>query len=173
MIGKTDTLQSIDERPSGVTEGEYNANDDARYTQVDNNILINPIENYDSLAQNNDSEAKMFSAKNIFDFKIILLGDCGVGKSSIVCRYIHNSFTCSNKPTVATDFEQKYIEIDQDSVACLKIWDTMGEERFSVLTKNYYKDSHGVIIVFDLADKKSFEDIENILKMLVIMLLEM
>ena len=167
MISKTNTNQSIDnfDRPSEVTEGDYNADNDNRYTEVDNNILINPIENYENtIPQKNDSEAKMFSTKNVYNYKIILLGDCGVGKTSILRRYIHNSFTMSNNSTVATEFEEKNIEVDQDSVACLKIWDTMGEERYSILVKNYYKDSHGVIIVFDLCNRSSFENIKNILK---------
>ena len=169
MLNKTNTNQSNQsndtfDRPSVETEGEYNASENSRYTQVDNNLLLNPIENYDALPPKNDSEAKMFSTKNIYNFKIILLGDSCVGKSSILRRYVHNSFTCSSNSTIASDFEEKNIEIDQDSVACLKIWDTVGQERYSILIKNYYKDSHGVIIVFDLSNKESVENIKNILK---------
>lgn len=155
------------DRPSVETIGEYGAADNSRYTQVDNNYIVQPIEGYNSNnnipnqnGQNNDADNVLSNVKSVLNYKIILLGDCGVGKTSILNRYINGTFSMSNQTTIAEDYQEKTIDLDMDSVAVLKIWDTVGEERFSVLTKTYYKDSHGVIIVFDLTDKDTFNSIK-------------
>lgn len=166
------TSESNYDRPSVETEGEY-AENNKRFTEVENNYLLNPIEGYNpntnNLNQNqenlkinqiNESE-KLPPGKKVLNLKMILLGDCGVGKTSILNRYIHKTFSYSEKATISEDHKTKIIDLDQESIAQLNIWDTAGEERYSVLPKQYYKDSHCVIIVFDLTDEKSFSNIKN------------
>ena len=93
-------------------------------------------------------------------FKILLLGDSCVGKSSIILRYIENSFSVNLMNSIGVDFKLKNIEIDNTKIK-LQIWDTAGQERFRTITTSYYKGAHAIIIVFDITDKDSFEHIKN------------
>lgn len=92
---------------------------------------------------------------NYYKFKITLLGDVGVGKTSILNRYINSSFNEDYKSTINVEFKVKTILLE-DMKIDLKIWDTVGQEKFHSITKNYYRDSNGVFIIFDLTKKKTF-----------------
>ena len=93
-------------------------------------------------------------------FKIILIGSSGVGKSSIITRFMDQIFTQENtKSTIGVDFKTKTIEVDNKTVK-LQIWDTAGQEKFRSLTKIFIKDSKIVIFVYDITTKKSFEEID-------------
>ncbi len=90
-------------------------------------------------------------------FKIILLGIQAVGKTAIVQRYVHNAYDEeSHKTTLGFDFLTKTINKD-GKVIQLQIWDTAGQERFRAVTKMYYQDVDGVILVYDITCRKSFE----------------
>ena len=91
-------------------------------------------------------------------FKIIIIGDAGVGKSNILIRYTQNEFDSSMKPTIGIEFSSKTIKIDQKKVK-LQIWDTAGQERYKAVAKQYYKGAVGVMIVYDITKKKSFESV--------------
>ena len=93
-------------------------------------------------------------------FKILLLGDSGVGKSSLLLRYTKNQFNPDIRSTIGVEFGIKFIEIDNLKLK-IQIWDTAGMERYRSLTSSYYKGAKGVIIVFDLCRKKTFENIDN------------
>ena len=97
------------------------------------------------------------SAKYII--KIVTLGDSMVGKTSIVYRYFENKFNESILSTVGIDFKTKYIKVRDASVKVL-IWDTAGQEKFRNIAKQYYQGANGVLLVFDVSDRKSFERIE-------------
>ena len=87
-------------------------------------------------------------SKIFYQFKIILLGDSGVGKSSLLNRYMDEGFI-SNKPcTLNADFRIKSMMIDEFSSAKITIWDTCGQERYRAITNRYFKDAHGIILVF-------------------------
>ena len=88
-------------------------------------------------------------------FKILLIGDSAVGKSSILLRFSDNIFTESFLPTIGVDFKIKTLEF-QGKNAKLQIWDTAGQERFKTITSTYYKGSHGIILVYDITDMESF-----------------
>jgi Ras-related protein Rab-8A len=90
-----------------------------------------------------------------YDLKIrlMLIGDSNVGKTSIIKRYCNNQFSPSYISTVGIDFETKYLRLN-GKIINLQIWDTAGQERYKVLAKNYYKNSDGFIIVYDITDKK-------------------
>ena len=97
------------------------------------------------------------SAKYII--KIVTLGDSMVGKTSIVYRYFENKFNESILSTIGIDFKTKYIKVRDASVKVL-IWDTAGQEKFRNIAKQYYQGANGVLLVFDVSDRKSFERIE-------------
>lgn len=90
--------------------------------------------------------------------KYLIVGDSGVGKTSIMMRYTHNEFHEEFLSTVGVDFKTKKIET-QDFIATINIWDTAGQERFRNITKTFYKGSHGIILVYSITDTISFEHI--------------
>ena len=93
-------------------------------------------------------------------FKILLLGDSGVGKSSLLLRYTKNQFTTDMRSTIGVEFGVKFIKVDNLQLK-IQIWDTAGMERYRSLTSAYYKGAKGVIIVYDICRKKSFENIDK------------
>ena len=93
-------------------------------------------------------------------FKILLLGDSGVGKSSLLLRYTKNEFNVDMRSTIGVEFALKYLKID-NFLLKVQIWDTAGMERYRSITSAYYKGAKGVIIVYDICRQKSFEDVDN------------
>ena len=96
-----------------------------------------------------------------FNFKIILIGDISVGKSSIIKRYINNSFNSEYFCTIGTELSKKTVIIGENKKVNLFIWDTCGQEKFRSVTRQYYIDSQGIILVFDLTNKNSFNDLQS------------
>ncbi|EGC34956.1 Rab GTPase [Dictyostelium purpureum] len=95
-------------------------------------------------------------------FKIILVGESGVGKSSILVRFTDNTFTPHFAPTLGVDFNVKTIRNKETGQTVkLQLWDTAGQERFKSITQTFYRGSHGVIVVYDVTDPKSFERCKN------------
>lgn len=99
--------------------------------------------------------------RKIYQYKIILLGDIAVGKTSILSRFISNSFSEVYKCNVGVDFKAKTIYLDDKKGADLNIWDTCGEERFRGVSRQYYKDANGILLVFDLTNRLSFEGLQS------------
>ena len=95
--------------------------------------------------------------------KILTLGDTSVGKSSIVLRFSDNKFDDKIFSTIGIDFKTKYIKLDKFSVKVL-IWDTAGQEKFQNIAKQYYKGANGVLLIYDISNRKSFERIDFWLK---------
>jgi len=91
------------------------------------------------------------------NYKILLIGDAGVGKSSILVRFVNDTFTEGVEPATGIDSLNKNIDIDGKRVK-LQIWDTAGQERFRTITSSYYRGAHGVLIVYDVCDHTSFEN---------------
>ncbi|GKT16348.1 Ras-related protein ORAB-1 [Aduncisulcus paluster] len=91
-------------------------------------------------------------------FKILLIGESGVGKSCLLLRFADDSYTESYISTIGVDFKIKTIPID-DKTAKLQCWDTAGQERFRTITSTYYRGAHGIIIVYDVTDRESFESV--------------
>ena len=104
----------------------------------------------------------MTNVPNKFDhlFKILIIGESGVGKTCFLLRYAENSFVANHLLTIGIDFKIKVIEIEGKSIK-LQIWDTAGQDRFRTITKTYYKGSHGVILVCDVCDERSFGNVKN------------
>ena len=89
-------------------------------------------------------------------FKIILIGSSGVGKSSLLQRYIQKVFEESYTCTIGVDFFMKTIEVNDKTVK-LQLWDTAGTEKYRSITTSYYRGAHCAFIVFDLTSKESFD----------------
>ncbi|KAJ3448590.1 ras and ef-hand domain-containing protein [Anaeramoeba flamelloides] len=93
-------------------------------------------------------------------FKILLIGDCGVGKSSVMVRFTEDSFTESYISTIGVDFKVRTVETNNKPIK-LQIWDTAGQERFRTITRNYYKGAQGILMVYDVTNMQSFENVKN------------
>ncbi len=92
--------------------------------------------------------------------KIVLLGDVGVGKSYIISKYIRNEFNENKAPTSGAYNYQKTIKI-RDKEVLLELWDTAGQEKFRSLGKIFYQKAEAVCLVYDITNKKSFENLKN------------
>jgi Ras-related protein Rab-18 len=99
-----------------------------------------------------DDSAKEFVA----NYKIILLGDSGVGKTSIISRYVKNEYFEGREPTIGVGFGPKYLTVDGESIK-LSIWDTAGQEKYRTITKSYYRNVDGVVLVFSIAEPVTLE----------------
>eukprot|EP01097_Dermamoeba_algensis_P002824 TRINITY_DN2119_c0_g1_i1.p1 TRINITY_DN2119_c0_g1~~TRINITY_DN2119_c0_g1_i1.p1 ORF type:complete len:192 (-),score=24.70 TRINITY_DN2119_c0_g1_i1:305-880(-) len=93
-------------------------------------------------------------------YKLLLIGDSGVGKSCLLVRFSDGVFTESFISTIGVDYKMKTMEIDGVQVK-LQIWDTAGQERFRTITQNYYRNAHGIIVVYDITDEGSFENVNK------------
>ncbi|KAF1744813.1 hypothetical protein MXB_78, partial [Myxobolus squamalis] len=93
-----------------------------------------------------------------FLFKLLLVGDSGVGKSCILLRFAEDTHTETYMSTIGVDFKIRTIEIEGKTIK-LQIWDTAGQERFRTITSSYYRGAHGIIIVYDITDKESFSNV--------------
>jgi Ras-related protein Rab-11A len=100
------------------------------------------------------------SEETNYNLKIVIVGDSGVGKSNIISRYCHDNFQQEGKATVGVELENKFYKINSH-VLNVSIWDTAGQERFKSITNAYYRGANGVIVVFDLTRKESFENCKN------------
>lgn len=89
-----------------------------------------------------------------------MLGNSGVGKSSILSRYTDNKFPLNLMGTAGIDFKHKYIELDS-KVIKLEIFDTAGQERYHSITTNYYQGVMGILLVYDVSDPSSFQDVHK------------
>eukprot|EP01135_Chromosphaera_perkinsii_P009913 Nk52_evm6s1967 gene=Nk52_evmTU6s1967 len=90
-------------------------------------------------------------------YKVLVVGEIGVGKTSFIKRYVHNSFTTNYKSTIGVDFALKVINWNPNTVIRLQLWDIAGQERFGNMTRVYYKEALGAIIVFDVSRVSTFE----------------
>ena len=91
--------------------------------------------------------------------KVVVIGDASVGKSSLILRYINNTFSESVKPTIGCDYYEKEVPVGANTVK-LSIWDTAGQERFRGLSTSYYKKAKCVVVVYDTTRKNTFEKID-------------
>ncbi|KAM6112408.1 ras-related protein Rab-13 [Phoenicopterus ruber ruber] len=96
-------------------------------------------------------------------FKLLLIGDSGVGKTCLIIRFAEDNFTSTYISTIGIDFKIRTVDIDGKKIK-LQVWDTAGQERFKTITTAYYRGAVGIILVYDITDEKSFENIQNWMK---------
>lgn len=91
--------------------------------------------------------------------KIIFVGDASVGKSSILTRYVDNTYGEPYLSTIGVDFKLKTIETTDDKIIRLHLWDTAGQEKFYAIVSTYYRGAHCIVLTFDLSDYESFKNL--------------
>jgi len=96
-------------------------------------------------------------------FKLVLIGDSGVGKSCLLLRFADDAFTESYISTIGVDFRFRTVKIDNKTVK-LQIWDTAGQERFRTITSAYYRGADGIVMVYDVTSQESFDHVNDWLK---------
>jgi len=96
-------------------------------------------------------------------FKLVLIGDSGVGKSCLLLRFADDAFTESYISTIGVDFRFRTVKINKKTVK-LQIWDTAGQERFRTITSAYYRGADGIIMVYDTTSSDSFDHVNDWLK---------
>jgi Ras-related protein Rab-8A len=99
---------------------------------------------------------------NPFDMqiKLLMIGDSGVGKTCLLLRYANDSFSPTFISTIGIDFKIKNVQLDGKKIK-LQIWDTAGQERFRTITTSYFRGAQGILLVYDVSDRKSFMSIRN------------
>ena len=95
-----------------------------------------------------------------FIFKVLLLGNSDVGKSSLLLRFVDSVWNDGFVPTIGVDFKVKTLEINNKKVK-MQIWDTAGQERFRTVVSTYFKGAHGILLLYDVTNKDSFKNLEN------------
>jgi Ras-related protein Rab-5C len=165
-IIKNDSYESFE---SVINKDNPEGNNDDRFTKVENDVYL--IEGYDEGKQEENKEPevadtplnnknqpkKSDTKKEVKKFKIILLGEKGVGKSSIIDRYVSNKFSNFDNPGMRDTVRNKKYEVDKNLTAELAIHDTTEVENLGKFPRDYFNDAHGAIIVFNLTDPQSFE----------------
>jgi len=93
-------------------------------------------------------------------FKLLLIGDSGVGKTCVLFRFSEDAFNSTFISTIGIDFKIRTIDLDGKKIK-LQIWDTAGQERFRTITTAYYRGAMGIMLVYDITNEKSFDNIRN------------
>jgi Ras-related protein Rab-11A len=96
-------------------------------------------------------------------FKIVLIGDSGVGKSNILSRFTRNEFCLESKSTIGVEFATKTLQIEGKTVKA-QIWDTAGQERYRAITSAYYRGAVGALLVYDITKRQTFENVQRWLR---------
>ena len=131
-----------------------------RFTQLNNNEDLDDPLNFEDNLKIGSEKAKDQNLKTL-EFKIIVIGEYNVGKTSIINRFVNNSFDKNIQNTINSNISTKRIIIDNKTIVNLNIWDTAGEEKLNPLIKNHYNDARGALIIYDIGNRNSFEKIEK------------
>jgi len=99
--------------------------------------------------------------KKIPHYKILILGDPAVGKSCFLARYVENTFENVYMSTAGMDYKYKDVELGDGKLIKLQIWDTAGQERYRTLTTNLYKGAVGIVLIYDITNKKTFDNVRS------------
>ena len=94
-------------------------------------------------------------------YKVLLLGDTTVGKTCFLMKYTDKTFQDIHMATIGLDYRLKSMKLKSGKNIKLQIWDTAGQDRFRAITKNYYKGSHGIILIYDVTNIQTFENVKS------------
>jgi len=98
--------------------------------------------------------------ENDYLFKVVLIGDSGVGKSNLLSRFTRNEFNLESKSTIGVEFATRSIQCDGKTIKA-QIWDTAGQERYRAITSAYYRGAVGALLVYDISKAVSYENVER------------
>jgi len=106
-----------------------------------------------------------YKVDNEYDylFKIVLIGDSGVGKSNILSRFTRNEFCLESKSTIGVEFATRTLQVEGKTVKA-QIWDTAGQERYRAITSAYYRGAVGALVVYDITKRQTFENVQRWLR---------
>ncbi|KAL9596173.1 MAG: hypothetical protein Q9179_004710 [Wetmoreana sp. 5 TL-2023] len=153
-----DTLWQYIKNHWDVVHGKLSGN-----SVVLDRYLKNSLQKFTSHEKEKDI-AEFFQGKDTkgydYLFKLLLIGDSGVGKSCLLLRFADDTYTESYISTIGVDFKIRTIELDGKTVK-LQIWDTAGQERFRTITSSYYRGAHGICVVYDVTDMDSFNNVKQ------------
>ncbi|XP_024973730.1 ras-related protein Rab11C [Cynara cardunculus var. scolymus] len=96
-------------------------------------------------------------------FKIVLIGDSGVGKTNILSRFTRNEFCLESKSTIGVEFATRTLEVDGKTIKA-QIWDTAGQERYRAITSAYYRGAVGALLVYDITKRPTFDNLQRWLR---------
>ena len=99
--------------------------------------------------------------KKLHTFKVLILGDPSVGKSCFLIRYTEDTFQDVYLSTIGMDSKYKDVDLENGESIRLQLWDTAGQDRFRSITRNLYKGAAGIILIYDVTNRKTFESIKN------------
>lgn len=118
---------------------------------------VNDTSKYSDIYDNDYTHVK-------FNFKLILIGDIAVGKTSIFNRFNDNHFSIEYKCTINAHHKAKVITLNNKTIVNLQMWDTSGEEKYKAITRQYYNNAQGIMIVFDLSNRSTFDSVKKWMK---------
>ncbi|KAK0708991.1 putative GTP-binding protein Drab11 [Lasiosphaeria miniovina] len=98
-----------------------------------------------------------------FLFKVVLIGDSGVGKSNLLSRFTRNEFNLDSKSTIGVEFATRSIQVDDKTIKA-QIWDTAGQERYRAITSAYYRGAVGALLVYDISKASTYDNVSRWLK---------
>ncbi|CDP15958.1 unnamed protein product [Coffea canephora] len=106
-----------------------------------------------------------YRAEDEYDylFKLVLIGDSGVGKSNLLSRFTRNEFNLESKSTIGVEFATRSLNVDSKVIKA-QIWDTAGQERYRAITSAYYRGAVGALLVYDVTRRSTFENVERWLR---------
>mmetsp|Transcript_9444 Transcript_9444/g.26475 ORF Transcript_9444/g.26475 Transcript_9444/m.26475 type:complete len:216 (-) Transcript_9444:71-718(-) len=93
-------------------------------------------------------------------YKVVLIGDSGVGKSNLLSRFTRNEFSLETKSTIGVEFATRSIQVDGKTIKA-QIWDTAGQERYRAITSAYYRGAVGALLVYDIAKSITYKNVER------------
>ena len=152
-----DELVIIDKNENNELTLSQNFSAKLSFSKIDKKKFNNSKKSTNSIIKNDLNHI-------ILEYKIILIGSSGVGKTGIFNRYISNTFIEDYKCTISATNKIKKISLNDKTIAKLSIWDTAGEEKYKSITRQYFKHSKGAIIVYDINDRKSYEEVNDWIK---------
>lgn len=100
-------------------------------------------------------------SKRDLNLQFVLIGTSNVGKSALLHRFADDKFIPEHGNTIGVDYRSRSILLDDRNPIKIQIWDTAGQERFRTLGEAYYRRAHGILLVYDITDQKSFDEIET------------